>query len=340
MSVRDLHVTFQGPGGMGRRRNTVRAVDGVSFDVRRGEVLCLVGESGSGKTTTVRAMARLVPISSGEVRFDGARASEIRGRDLMRFRRRVQVVFQDPYDALSPRQTIGNGLLEVLRAHHLAPSRRAGLERACAILEACGLVPATDFLQRYPHELSGGQRQRVCIACAAVLEPELLIADEPVSMLDVSVRVGILRLLDELRRAQAMTVVLVTHDLSLAWAFADRVAVMYLGQVVELGPTRDVIARPAHPYTEALVSAIPIADPSRPPVQVHLRGSATAVEPGPRCRFHGRCLYGEARCGQAQPALELVGEEHHAACFRTAEIRADLAASVRTHLGQVMEPVE
>jgi oligopeptide/dipeptide ABC transporter ATP-binding protein len=339
VSVSDLHVTFARRGI--RKAATVHAVAGVSFDVARGETLCIVGESGSGKTTTVRAIARLVNVTSGRIMVDGTDVSQLRGRSLRRFRRRVQVVFQDPYESLNPRQTVEAVMTEVLRAHAIGDSAQARRAMISDNLEACGLAPASEFLHRYPHELSGGQRQRVCIAAAAILEPDVLIADEPVSMLDVSVRAGILRLLAELRRSRNMTLIFVTHDLSLAWAIADRVGVMYLGRLLELGPAQEVISNPANPYTEALVSAIPVADPTYPPVEVHLKaGGSPATGDIEGCRFHPRCLYALEQCEHEDPELEEVNANHTSACLRSTEIRPALRGAAQQHLGQGIETLE
>jgi peptide/nickel transport system ATP-binding protein len=338
VSVRDLSVVYARSGI--RRSTPVRAVDEVSFDVARGETLCIVGESGSGKTSAVRAIARLVQITAGQVMVNETDVSKLRGRALRSFRRRVQVVFQDPYEALNPRQTVHAVMSEVLTAHGIGANAQERLAKISENLEACGLAPASEFLNRYPRELSGGQRQRVCIAAAAILEPDVLIADEPVSMLDVSVRAGILRLLAELRRSRQMTLIFVTHDLSLAWAIADRVGVMYLGRLLELGPAHELISNPANPYTEALVSAIPIPDPTQPSVSVHLRTDQPSAANSGGCRFHPRCLYGVERCQLDEPRLEEVHTNHYSACFRSTEIRPALREAVQQHLGHGIETLE
>jgi oligopeptide/dipeptide ABC transporter ATP-binding protein len=290
-------------GALGRGpRPVVRAVDGVSFSLARGEVLALVGESGCGKTTTALAALGLVEPSRGEVRFEGRplHAELRRNRGL---RQAVQMVFQDPYESLNPRMRVGEIVAEPLEVHRLA----AGAERQArvrAALEEVGLRPAEEFLGRLPHELSGGQRQRVVIAAALVTAPRLLIADEPVSMLDVSIRAEILALLDDLRRRRGISILFITHDLATAALFADRVAVMYLGRIVEIGPTAAVMQAPQHPYTRALLSVVPsLTRHGRE--RIILQGETpnpAAVPPG--CRFHPRCPLADARCKATDPALE------------------------------------
>jgi oligopeptide/dipeptide ABC transporter ATP-binding protein len=298
MAVRDLAVHFPGRRGAG----VARAVDGVSLDWRADEVLGVVGESGCGKSTMARALMGLVAPSAGTITCVGA--DSVRER-----RRRVQMVFQDPYQTLNPRMRVRAIVEEPLLVQGLADDGR--VERA---LDDVGL-PAARFASRYPHELSGGQRQRVAIAAALVLEPAGLICDEPVSMLDVSVRAQVLQVLERLRRERSLAILFITHDLGLAWALCDRIAVMYLGRVVEEGPAQEVIERPRHPYTQALVAAVP--DPARPaeerpPVEPGEVPDAAHIPPG--CRFHPRCPHRFEPCDARDPAL--MGEERHrAACL-------------------------
>ena len=306
LEVEDLEVTFgsgRGAGLLGRRRETVRAVDSVGFTLDRGESLALVGESGSGKTTTAHAVLRLVEATAGSVRFKGADLGDLRGSRLRALRKQMQLIYQDPYESLDPRYPVERIVEEPLLVHRTLPSRQARRERVRQALEQVGLSPAELFLRRRPHELSGGQRQRVSIAAALVLEPDLLIADEPVSMLDVSVRAGILDLLDQLRRS-GLGILMITHDLSTAVHYADRIAVMYLGRIVEIGPSRRIVTDPQHPYTRALLSVVP---------QPHRNGAKRAILSGEipdaaaiptGCRFHPRCPMATEECSALAPSLE------------------------------------
>jgi len=287
LRVRDLHVTYAP-----RKRSVkpVLAVDGVSFDVHRGEVLALVGESGCGKTSIARAVTRLVEPTAGSVELDGRDITHLSSRALRPLRAGIQMVFQDPYESLDPRQSVFDLVAEPLIVHGLAGTRPEKRQRVLEALERAGLHPAAEIASRYPHHLSGGQRQRVAIAAAMVLEPSVVVADEPVSMLDVSLRAGILHLMLELRERRELAYLFITHDLSLAWVVADRIAVVYLGRIVEIGRSAEVIAHPRHPYTRALVSVIPVPEAGAAAEQILLRGetpSARAIPAG--CRFHPRC---------------------------------------------------
>jgi oligopeptide/dipeptide ABC transporter ATP-binding protein len=314
LQVEDLHVTYPGRRGS----PPVRAVDGVSFDVRRGEVLALVGESGCGKTSIARAVVRLLEPSAGRIAFRGKDVTHLSGRALRPIRAGMQMVFQDPYESLDPRQAVFDLVAEPLAIHRRA--RDPGERRAAvhAALERAGLSPPESIARRYPHHLSGGERQRVAIASAMVLEPTLVVADEPVSMLDVSLRAGILRLMLELREQRDLAYVFITHDLSLAWVVADRIAVVYLGRIVEIGPAAEVIGAPKHPYTKALVSVIPVPEAGAAAEQLVLSGetpSARSVPSG--CRFHPRCWRSEQlgrppECTTIDPVLH--GDLHRVAC--------------------------
>jgi peptide/nickel transport system ATP-binding protein len=305
LDVQDLEVTYgtgRGVGAIGRRREIVRAVDSVGFTLDRGETLALVGESGSGKTTTAHAVLRLVEASAGTIRFKGSDLGDVRGSRLRALRKQMQLIYQDPYESLDPRYSVERIVEEPLLVHRTLPSRQARRARVSQALEQVGLGPAELFLPRRPHELSGGQRQRVSIAAALVLEPDLLIADEPVSMLDVSVRAGILDLLDQLRRS-GLGVLMITHDLSTAAHYADRIAVMYLGRIVEIGPSRRIVTAPQHPYTRALLSVVP--QPQRPGARRALLSGEipdpTAIPGG--CRFHPRCPISVEECSTHDPSL-------------------------------------
>jgi peptide/nickel transport system ATP-binding protein len=305
-------------GTMARRpRETVRAVDGVSFTLERGELLALVGESGCGKTTTAQTVLRLLEPVGGRITFHGDDITSLGQRELRPLRRRMQIVYQDPYESLDPRLTVRKAVEEPLLIHRAGGSKAERAELVQDALERVELSPPGLFLDRYPHELSGGQRQRVAIAAAIVLGPELLVADEPVSMLDVSVRAGVLALLDRLRRG-GLGVLMITHDLSTAAHFADRIAVMYLGRIVEEGPAASVVSDPQHPYTKALLSVVPRRDPrerTRPQI---LRGEAPdAVRIPAGCRFHPRCPIAIDDCRRIDPALESAGSDssHTAACI-------------------------
>ncbi len=298
-------------------RRQVHAVDGVSFSVARGEILGLVGESGSGKTTTALNVLGLVEPTEGEIFFSGQSVPELaRSRERLRLRQQIQIIFQDPYESLNPRQTVFATVAEPLEVHRLTKSREEKVERVRAALGAAGLKPPEAFFHRYPQELSGGQRQRVVIASALVLNPQLLVADEPVSMLDVSIRAEILNLLLQLRNQRGITILYITHDLATAAYFTDRVAVMYLGRIVEIGPTKTVLSDPKHPYTQALLSVIPVPNPRRRRKRMILTGETpNPIDLPSGCRFHPRCPVASVQCSQTEPQLQNVTADHQVACL-------------------------
>jgi oligopeptide/dipeptide ABC transporter, ATP-binding protein, C-terminal domain len=304
---------------MRRPRRFVHAVDDVSFALRKGEMLALVGESGCGKTTTVQTILRLVASHAGSVTLDGRDITNLSQRKLRPLRRRMQMIYQDPYESLDPRFRVRQAVEEPLLVHHAGKGHADRQEHVIRALQSVELSPPELYAERYPHELSGGQRQRAAIAASLVLGPELLIADEPVSMLDVSVRAGLLGLLNRLRRERDMAILMITHDLSTAAHFADRIAVMYLGRIVEQGPAAEIIRNPKHPYTRALLSVVPKRDPRDRTTPQILEGETPDPIDIPRgCRFHPRCPVAEDRCREVDPQLHPPGggsPGHEAACI-------------------------
>jgi oligopeptide transport system ATP-binding protein len=325
VEVRNLVKHFPIKGGILQRTiGLVQAVDDVSFEIRRGETLGLVGESGCGKTTVGRLLLRLIEPTSGEIRFDGKDITKVSGAALKVYRRRMQVIFQDPYASLDPRTPIGDSIGEGLRIHGIG-SAQERRDKVRAVMDKVGLAPY--HARRYPHEFSGGQRQRIGIARALVLEPDLIVCDEPVSALDVSIQAQVLNLLKSLQREMGLTYVFIAHNMGVVEHISDRVAVMYLGKVAEIAERREMFANPQHPYTQALMSAIPIPDPELRRQRVILKGDVPSpVNPPTGCRFNPRCqlraeLGGPEICvRQEPPLLELGGGlEHRCAChFRGA----------------------
>jgi oligopeptide transport system ATP-binding protein len=316
LEVRDLVKDFPIGGGFFRRSTGVlRAVDGVSFSIRRGETLGLVGESGCGKTTTGRCILQLERPTSGRIVFEGVELASLPADELRRVRRRMQVIFQDPYASLNPRMTLGQILAEPLKVHGIVPDKKARAVRVRELLTQVGLLP--QHAKRYPHQLSGGQRQRVGIARALALEPSLIICDEPVSALDVSIQAQIVNLLEDLQARLGLTYLFIAHDLSVVRHISDRVVVMYLGKIVEVAERKELYEGPLHPYTRALLSAVPIPDPKLEARRERtvLRGEVpSALTPPSGCVFHPRCPIAEARCAAQVPALREIRPGHWGAC--------------------------
>jgi len=355
LRVEDLQVWFPVRRGFiesltSREQKFVKAVDGVSFEIKEREIFCLVGESGCGKTTTGKAILRLVEPTGGKVRYYGEGLSaaamkeaieksvskklmtkkeaeealalgaiNVRAlpKDKMKMlRQKMQMIFQDPYESLNPKQSIYDIVVEPLTVNNLGENEAEREKRVSKAIEDAGLRPPKDFMWRYPHEVSGGQRQRVGIAGALVLEPQFLVADEPVSMLDVSIRSEILKLMLDLRDKKGLTYLFITHDLSVAYVFSDRIGIMYLGKIVELGPTEEVIKKPMHPYTKALISVVPKPDPRMKTEKIILKGERpdpAHIPPG--CRFHPRCPYVMDRCRVEEPSATNVSKQHWVSCW-------------------------
>jgi peptide/nickel transport system ATP-binding protein len=321
VKIQNLSKLYPVGQGVFRKANTfIHAVSELNLEIRRGESVGLVGESGCGKTTTGKLLTRLVEPTSGNIELltdEGSVDIAHMGRSEMKiFRRRVQMIFQDPYESMNPRLTIYDTIAEPLDVQGIGTiaEREA---RVADLLETVGLTPASSFLFRYPHELSGGQRQRVAIARALVINPDFVVADEPTSMLDVSVRTGVMHLMQELADRFGVTYLYITHDLAVARYMCDRIAVMYLGKIVEIGETEEVLHNPKHPYTKALLSAVPVPDPTYSRESVEIKGGISKpVNPVPRCRFYERCPLADEYCDtHDHPPLEDKGVEHYAACY-------------------------
>lgn len=306
------------PSILGGKTRYVHAVDGIDLILKHGEVIALVGESGCGKSTLALTLMGLEIPTEGKIIFEDEDITHASDPTRKKLRQRIQMVFQDPYESLNPTQTIEEIVAEPLIVHKLEQNKKTRREVVISSLEDAGLKPAEIYLHRFPYELSGGQRQRVVIAGALVLEPHLLLADEPVSMLDVSIRAEIINLLADLRSRRQISIIFITHDLGTVGYFADRVAVMYLGRIVEIGATGEVLKNPRHPYTKALLSVIPVPNPRLRRERVILQGETpNPIDLPEGCRFHPRCPIADARCQQDEPPPVSSSTEHQAACWKT-----------------------
>jgi len=300
---------------LSKNEQTVKAVDGVSFSVGKGEIFALAGESGSGKTTLGKVLLRLVQPTSGSVHFQGKDITNLTDRELKPLRRAMQIVFQDPFESLNPRLIIKEIVAEPLRVQRIAKGEAEVEERVKKILSEVELVPPEEYLYRYPHELSGGQRQRVAVARAFILDPSFIVADEPVSMLDVSIRAEIINLMIDLVKRHSASIIFISHDIALAKHIADRIAVMYLGKFVELAPAQELVDQPLHPYSQALISAVPVPDPESKRTRDVISGEIPSpVDPPSGCRFHTRCPYAHERCVREEPLLVEASKGHYVAC--------------------------
>ncbi len=315
LKVKDLVKQFPIKGGLlGRTVDRVHAVDGVSFDLQPGETLGVVGESGCGKSTTGRCILRLIEPTSGQVWFEGKNVTTASKDELRALARDMQIIFQDPYASLNPRMTVGAIIGEALTIHKLAKTPREYEERIVQLLETVGL--AADHMRRYPHEFSGGQRQRIGIARALAVNPKLIVCDEAVSALDVSIQAQVINLLEDLRNQFSLTYIFIAHDLSVVEHISHRVAVMYLGRIVEIAPAKLLYTDPKHPYTEALLSAVPIPDPTVKRKRIALQGDVPSpIHPPSGCHFHTRCpIAQKGLCDREKPELKRTGEGHWVAC--------------------------
>ncbi len=323
LEIKNLRKSFAIRDSLGRNTGQLVAVDNISLTLKQGETLGLVGESGCGKSTTGKLIMQLLQPDSGDVFYTGNKLNHLSATQMRPYRRKMQMIFQDPFSSLNPRMTIGSILSEPLKIHRLVPVAQIR-DRVIELLEKVGLN--SDHEQRYPHEFSGGQRQRVGIARAIAVEPQLIIADEPVSALDLSVQAQILNLLEDFQQEHNLSYLFIAHDLAVIEHVSDRIAVMYLGKIVELTSAKELYKNPRHPYTEALLNAVPIPDPSKPR-PVALKGEIPSpVNPPSGCYFHPRCPYADDHCRQHEPQLEVIGIEHQVACHYSDKVGKYLIA--------------
>jgi peptide/nickel transport system ATP-binding protein/oligopeptide transport system ATP-binding protein len=312
IEVKNLKKWFWAGGMLFGKKEAVRALDDVSFYIKKREVLGLVGESGCGKTTCGKVILRIVDPTSGNIYFDGHNITHLERKEMIKFRRKMMIIYQDPFGSLDPRMSIGAAIAEPMEVHNIA-SRKRKEEKVIEIMGKVGLTP--DQMNRYPHEFSGGQRQRIGIARALATNPEFIVADEPVSALDVSIQAQIINLLQDLQKEFGLTLLFIAHDLSVIKHISDRVAVMYLGKIVEMAPKKELFDNSKHPYTEALLSAIPIPNPRfRKKGTILMRDVPSPINLPPGCRFHTRCRYVKSVCRENEPELKDIGNGHVVAC--------------------------
>ncbi len=313
VEVKNLKKYFYQGGGPFKKKDAIKAVDNVSFSIQRKEILGLVGESGCGKTTCGKLILRLMNPTEGSIFFDGQDITHLKQKQMKDLRKKMMIIYQDPYGSLDPRMTIGSAIAEPIEVHNLATTKEEKENKIAELMEKVGLTP--DQINRYPHEFSGGQRQRIGIARALATNPTFLVADEPVSALDVSIQAQIINLLKDLQKDFGLTLLFITHDLSVIKHSSDRIAVMYAGKLVELASKRDLFSDPLHPYTQALLSAIPIPDPDRQTTYIPLTGEVPSlINPPPGCRFHPRCSAARPDCSKGEPLLREIKKDHFVAC--------------------------
>jgi peptide/nickel transport system ATP-binding protein/oligopeptide transport system ATP-binding protein len=314
IEVKELKKYFYQGGGPFKKKEAIKALDNVSFYIKRNEILGLVGESGCGKTTCGKLILRLINSTAGSIYFDGHDITHLKPKQMSEYRRKMMIIYQDPYGSLDPRMTIGAAIAEPIEVHKLASTKEEKENRIVEIMEKVGLTP--DQINRYPHEFSGGQRQRIGIARALATNPTFIVADEPVSALDVSIQAQIINLLKDLQKDFGLTLLFITHDLSVIKHTSDRIAVMYAGKLVELASKQDLFLEPLHPYTRALLSAIPVPDPEYQTKYIPLTGEVPSlIHPPPGCRFHPRCTEAKPECSKVEPELREVKKDHFVACF-------------------------
>jgi len=330
IEVKNLKVYFETKSSLlddllGKGKKVLKAVDGVSFEIYKGEVLSLVGESGSGKTTTGKAILQLVTPTAGEILFRDEKIIPTDKVYMKKFRQNAQMIYQDPYQSVNPRNIVLDIVAEPIDVNHLVNNDKDRLESVCKALEEAGIVPAEEYLYRYPHELSGGQRQRVVIASSMIMKPDFVVADEPVSMLDASIRTGILRLMLDLRDEKQLSYLFITHDLSLAWLISDRIAIMYLGKIMEIGSADILIKRGMHPYTKALTAIMPIPGKKREKAREILSGETpNPIEEIIGCKFASRCPEVQERCGNEEPEMIEREPGHFVACHFAQNVKINL----------------